>query len=68
MPRRDRVRRRQDLLNAAKADEVMASLELTSQKSRWVHVAACSAKTGDGLDDGVKLLIEEVNKAKGGMA
>merc|ERR1712023_417807 len=39
---------KQDLLNAKKAAEIMDSLELTSIKSRWVHIEACSAKTGEG--------------------
>merc|ERR1719181_2755847 len=53
---------KQDLLNAATAAEVMEFLEMTSEKSRWVHVQACSAKTGDGLEDGIKILIEQMNQ------
>ena len=41
----------------------MDFLELTSDKGRWVHVQACSAKTGEGLEDGIgKLLSEGVRK------
>ena len=52
----------QDLLNAKNAAQIMEALELTLEKSRWVHVQACSAKTGEGLEDGVKLLVEQQNK------
>ena len=42
----------------------MKELELTSIKDRWVHVEACSAKTGDGLESGMQKLIAEKNKNK----
>jgi len=51
---------KQDLLNAKKAAEIMDSLELTSIKSRWVHIEACSAKTGEGLEDGIMKLMQHV--------
>ena len=28
-------------------------------KDRWVHVEACSAKTGDGLEQGMQKLMEQ---------
>jgi len=54
---------KQDLLGAMSAAEVMSELELTSQKDRFVHVQACSAKTGEGLEDGIKELLKNVNKS-----
>mmetsp|Transcript_20290 Transcript_20290/g.67161 ORF Transcript_20290/g.67161 Transcript_20290/m.67161 type:complete len:92 (-) Transcript_20290:300-575(-) len=48
---------KQDLLGAMSAAEVMKELELTSLKDRWVHVQACSAKTGSGLEDGLTELM-----------
>ncbi|EOD09306.1 ARL3b, ARF-like GTPase, partial [Emiliania huxleyi CCMP1516] len=48
---------KQDLLNAATAAEIMKSLEITAIKDRWVHIQACSAKTGDGLDNGFEALL-----------
>jgi len=57
---------KQDLLNAMPAAEVMKELELTNEKGRWVHVAACSAKTGEGLEQGISELLKQVNKAKEG--
>jgi len=47
---------KQDLLNAWTADKVMKELDLTGQKTRWVHIQACSAKTGEGLEDGLAKL------------
>ena len=38
---------------------------MTAEKSRFVHVQACSAKTGEGLEDGLAKLVEAVNKNKG---
>jgi len=54
---------KQDLLNAATAGDLMTSLELSNFKDRWVHIQACSAKTGDGLEDGIKLLMEKTAKS-----
>jgi len=53
---------KQDLLNAMSAAEVMDSLDLTNEKSRYVHVEACSAKTGEGLESGIKKLVAEATK------
>merc|ERR1719454_1180545 len=33
-------------------------LVLASVKDRWIHIEACSAKTGDGLEAGLAKLIE----------
>jgi len=51
---------KQDLLGAMTAAEVMKELELTSETSRWVHVEACSAKTGEKLLEGIGKLIKQV--------
>jgi len=40
----------------------MTGLELTDYKDRWVHVEACSAKTGAGLETGMTKLIEVKQK------
>ena len=56
---------KQDLLNAMSGAEIMKELELTATKDRWVEVVACSAKTGEGLQDGISKLLAEVgNKDK----
>jgi len=55
---------KQDLLNAMTAAEIMTGLELTKCKDRWVHVQACSAKTGEGLEEGMAMLMKEKNKGR----
>ena len=44
------------LLQAA---ELMVEMDLVQFKDRWVHVEACSAKTGDGLEQGMQKLMEQ---------
>jgi len=53
---------KQDLLNAMTAAEVMDSLDIKGDKSRWVHVEGCSAKTGEGLDAGLAKLMAAKKK------
>jgi len=55
---------KQDLLNAMKAGEILTKLELTQYTDRWVHVEACSAKTGEGLETGLGKLMEQTKKKK----
>jgi hypothetical protein len=47
------------------AAKLMEELEVTAVKDRWIHIEACSAKTGEGLEAGIGKLIEQVNKSKG---
>lgn len=54
---------KQDLLNAMTAADVMEALDLKSQTGRWIHVEACSAKTGDGLEVGLAKLMEHKKAA-----
>jgi len=54
---------KQDLLNAKKAAELMEHLELTQEKSRWIHIEGCSAKTGDNLEMGITTLLEKCGKS-----
>jgi len=53
---------KQDLLTAMSADMIMKELSLTDHKDRFIHIAACSAKTGEGLEEGIKILRDEVEK------
>ena len=55
---------KQDLLNAMSAGELMKELDLTSDKTRWTHIQACSAKTGEGLQDGIAMLLENIKKSE----
>jgi len=52
---------KQDLLNAASAEDIMKDLELTHFKDRWIHIEACSAKTGEGLESGIEKLVKQVH-------
>lgn len=54
---------KQDLLGAMKAEEIMKELELTSITDRWVHIEACSAKTGEGLESGMQKLMDQKAQA-----
>jgi len=56
---------KQDLLNAMTAAQVMETLEIKNEKTRWIHVEGCSAKTGDGLEAGLAKLME-IKSKKGG--
>merc|ERR1712048_1063140 len=49
---------KQDLLGSMTAAEVMAELDVSSLKKGWIHVQACSAKTGEGLEEGLLKLME----------
>lgn len=53
---------KQDLLNAKDSASIMTALEVTSDKKRWVHIQACSAKTKEGLDSGIEKLLDAVPK------
>jgi len=50
---------KQDLLGAKTAAELMQEMDLVQFKDRWVHVEACSAKTGEGLEQGMAKLMEQ---------
>jgi len=54
---------KQDLLNAMNAADIMQTLELQNKKDRWIHVEACSAKTGEGLETGLAKLMEHKKAA-----
>ena len=55
---------KQDLLTAMTPAELMDELELDRFKDRWVHLQACSAKTGEGLDEGMKKLVQRKNERR----
>ena len=61
---------KQDLLNAHTEAEIVTSLNLQGVKGRQWSVQQCSAKSGEGLQDGMEWLIEQINKgaAEGGAA
>ena len=43
----------------------MKELDLTARKDRWVHVEACSAKTGEGLETGMSKLMDYKQQGSG---
>lgn len=51
---------KQDLVGAASADEAATDLQLTSFRDRAWQIQACSAKTGDGLQEGMEWVMAQV--------
>ena len=52
---------KQDLLNALSVDEISDELSLTSTiRNRAWSIQPCSAKNGDGLQDGVEWIMEHI--------
>jgi len=51
---------KQDLLNAMSDAEIMSKdgLDVTQFKDRWIQVKACSAKTGENLQEAVAELLQ----------
>lgn len=54
-----------DLLNACEAAEIADALNLHVIRDRTWHIQSCSAKTGDGLEDGLNWLVENMSTAGG---
>ena len=55
---------KQDLMSAMSADEITAELRLNELRDRTWQILACSAKTGDGLQEGMEWLVEQINSGK----
>mmetsp|Transcript_11018 Transcript_11018/g.16583 ORF Transcript_11018/g.16583 Transcript_11018/m.16583 type:complete len:146 (-) Transcript_11018:191-628(-) len=61
---------KQDLMNAMEPNAISEELELGTLRSTW-YIRPCSAKTGEGLHEGMEWVVEQVNsasKGKGGEA
>lgn len=52
----------QDLVSAAGAEEIAAVMELESISDRIWQIQACSAKTGEGLQEGMEWLVGNCKK------
>ena len=52
---------KQDLVNALSAKDVAEGLDLFSIRDRPWQIQPCSAKTGEGLKDGMEWLIKQIN-------
>lgn len=50
---------KQDLLQATPADEITAALNLTAISDRTWSIQACSAKNGDGLQEGMEWIVQQ---------
>merc|ERR1711879_398459 len=50
---------KQDLLQAVPADEISSSLGLANIQDRTWTIQACSAKQGDGLQEGMEWLVAQ---------
>ncbi len=48
---------KQDLATSKAAGEIAELLQLTEQRTRKWHIQGCSAKTGEGLQEGVQWLL-----------
>lgn len=55
---------KQDLLNSLSASEITAGLNLHSIRDRQWQIVPCSAKSGDGLKDGLEFIIGEFNAGR----
>lgn len=55
---------KQDLLNAASAAEISTSLNLNAIRERNWNILPCSAKTGEGLQDAMEWIVEQINSGK----
>ncbi|CAK4687047.1 hypothetical protein LEN26_016406 [Aphanomyces euteiches] len=56
---------KQDLLNALPASEIATALNLSSIRNRPYQIQACSAKTGEGLQEGMEWIVGKVGEERG---
>lgn len=55
---------KQDMAGAMSAADISAKLNLTSLKNRQWTIYKCSAKTGDGLTEGLDWLVNVIQGKK----
>lgn len=53
---------KQDLIGALTPEEISAALNLSDLRDRRWHIQACSAKTGEGLDEGISWAVKQVKQ------
>mmetsp|Transcript_29654 Transcript_29654/g.30057 ORF Transcript_29654/g.30057 Transcript_29654/m.30057 type:complete len:186 (-) Transcript_29654:318-875(-) len=56
---------KQDLINAESHEDITTNLNLNEIRERNWTILPCSAKTGDGLQDAMEWIVEQINSAKG---
>ena len=52
---------KQDLISALSAEEISEGFDLTSIRDRPWNIQPCSAKTGDGLQEGMEWVVGQVD-------
>mmetsp|Transcript_24731 Transcript_24731/g.54643 ORF Transcript_24731/g.54643 Transcript_24731/m.54643 type:complete len:190 (-) Transcript_24731:157-726(-) len=57
---------KQDLIHAASAAELSEALNLDSCRDRTWQIIPCSAKTKEGLQDGMEWMVEQMNASGAG--
>ena len=57
---------KQDLLSALTPEELTIELGLDEIRERSWQILPCSAKTGDGLQDSMEWIVEQINTQSGG--
>ena len=55
---------KQDLLNALSPAEITTELSLNEMRDRTWQILPCSAKTGEGLQESMEWLVEQINTDK----
>lgn len=55
---------KQDLLNALSPAELTSELGLNDLRDRTWQILPCSARTGEGLQEGMEWLVEQINSGK----
>lgn len=51
---------KQDLMNASSAEKISEHMNLSCIRNRIWNIQPCSAKTGEGLEDGIEWVMEHV--------
>ena len=57
---------KQDLLNALPPQDISKGLNLHTIRDRMWNIQACSAKTGEGLQEGMEWVVEKIDNSAGG--
>jgi ADP-ribosylation factor-like protein 3 len=52
---------KQDLLNALSPSEITTELGLNDLRERTWQILPCSAKTGEGLQEAMEWIVEQIN-------
>jgi ADP-ribosylation factor-like protein 3 len=56
---------KQDLLNALPPNDISKGLNLHTIRDRMWNIQACSAKTGEGLQEGMEWVVDKIDNTSG---